>query len=423
LYLAGKAGSLAALHTGGRFMSHDYDQDIRGNLRVATTMYILALVIIASLVVGTHFIIDTLIQQQGQAARLISMSGRQRMLSEWIVKSALQIATAQDVAAREAAQAEMRKQIDLMSESHDSLVLDLDRSDAQTRAGAALRRVYFADPYHLDRQVRNYIALSKQFLNLAPAQATRSSPVLKAMEQATHGPIIDALNEVVIQYQGNNEITIHRLRRILAWLMAMMLATLVAEATFIFRPMFKRMATTQQALFLAATTDSLTGCMNRGYFIAVAERELARIKRYHAPLALLLLDIDHFKAINDTFGHAVGDEAIRLLADVASHGIRKTDSLARIGGEEFAVMLPETGVETALAVAEKLRSLVAATPLRLRDGRTHTMSVSIGVTAPWPGEETIFPALNRADSALYRAKHLGRNRVVCLDDTLQTQAA
>ncbi|WP_448206900.1 diguanylate cyclase [Azospirillum sp. sgz302134] len=160
-----------------------------------------------------------------------------------------------------------------------------------------------------------------------------------------------------------------------------------------------------------ATTDPLTALWNRRRFLELAEGELSRLRRYGRPVSVLMLDIDHFKAINDTYGHAAGDEALCRLAELCRNTLRETDHLGRLGGEEFAVVLPETGLAEAVDVAERLRQRLGEMDVRVGDG-TIRMTVSIGVAACLEEDGTIDRALGRADHALYEAKDGGRNRVV-----------
>jgi len=171
-----------------------------------------------------------------------------------------------------------------------------------------------------------------------------------------------------------------------------------------------------------ATTDSLSGAMNRRHFIRCAEIEFSRALRYAHPTALLMLDIDFFKAINDKHGHAVGDNAIRLLTVTCAGALRTTDSLARIGGEEFAILLPETDLQAALLVAERLRQTIA--DLRLPAGEklaAVAFTVSIGVAIFQTGDD-VDALLQRADVALYQAKTQGRNRVAIHQEIAEKQA-
>ncbi|BFR49731.1 sensor domain-containing diguanylate cyclase [Nitratidesulfovibrio sp. HK-II] len=165
----------------------------------------------------------------------------------------------------------------------------------------------------------------------------------------------------------------------------------------------------QERLRQMATTDGLTGLANRRRFLEALEHEVQRHRRYGTPLALVSIDVDRFKRVNDTWGHAVGDEVLRALAAICRAEVRDVDTVGRIGGEEFAVLLPDTAPEEAMAVAERLRYAVEAAPL-LTSGGPLTVTLSLGVAAspPCDGADGL---LREADRALYRAKAGGRNRV------------
>ncbi len=155
-----------------------------------------------------------------------------------------------------------------------------------------------------------------------------------------------------------------------------------------------------------ATTDRLTGAWNRAHLEETLVGEMGRAERYQQPLSLLIFDIDHFKAINDTHGHLVGDEVlIELIRRIRAH-LRAVDVLARWGGEEFVLLLPHCGAAEALQVAEKLRALVAESPFPVAGWVT----ASFGL-AQWQPKESLDTWLKRADDALYAAKAAGRNRV------------
>jgi diguanylate cyclase (GGDEF)-like protein len=161
-----------------------------------------------------------------------------------------------------------------------------------------------------------------------------------------------------------------------------------------------------------ATTDGMTGIYNRRHFLTLADREWSRARRYGRPISFLMIDIDFFKSINDNFGHQVGDEMIVHLANLARDCKRDCDVLARIGGEEFALLLPETDLQQAQVVAERLRCDVAATSL-VAASRSIPATVSIGVATAAAAMANISDLMKAADQALYDAKRTGRNRVVC----------
>lgn len=163
-----------------------------------------------------------------------------------------------------------------------------------------------------------------------------------------------------------------------------------------------------------ANTDGLTGLPNRRFFMTQLASELARRQRYGHPLSLLMLDLDHFKQVNDRWGHGVGDEALRLFADSVQCCLRTQDVAGRLGGEEFAILLPETGENVARPVAERIRARMEQTLIAAADGNCH-VTVSIGVTQAMDSDD-LESLLRRADEALYAAKERGRNRVVSSAD-------
>ncbi|MFH1913012.1 MAG: PAS domain S-box protein [Pseudomonadota bacterium] len=159
-----------------------------------------------------------------------------------------------------------------------------------------------------------------------------------------------------------------------------------------------------------ATTDALTGAGNRHEFFRLAELELRRARRYGNALSVIMLDIDYFKSVNDTHGHQAGDEVLKALSALVRAALRDTDIFGRLGGEEFAIVLPETDLAGGGLVAQRLRSELAGLTVRLRDIAVN-FTVSIGVTELRDKDRLIEDAINRADEALYRAKRMGRNRV------------
>jgi diguanylate cyclase (GGDEF)-like protein/PAS domain S-box-containing protein len=160
-----------------------------------------------------------------------------------------------------------------------------------------------------------------------------------------------------------------------------------------------------------AATDFLTGLANRRHFLDRLEQEQSRIHRLDGHCAsVLMLDSDHFKRVNDTFGHATGDHVLQHLAELIQHGLRNMDTVGRVGGEEFAVILPGADLTAAELFAERLRKKVAETPMTQEDIAI-PLTVSIGVAGMKTSDAKADDALVRADRALFRAKECGRNRV------------
>lgn len=159
-----------------------------------------------------------------------------------------------------------------------------------------------------------------------------------------------------------------------------------------------------------ATTDSLTGAHNRRHFMERAKAEIARSERYGSPLSMLSIDIDHFKNVNDTYGHLVGDEVLKALVKTCKDTLRITDIFARMGGEEFSAVLPETSIKAAVKSAERLRETISKNSVKV-DKHVISYTVSIGVSQITGPKDTLEELMRRTDGALYRAKDLGRNRV------------
>ncbi len=165
-----------------------------------------------------------------------------------------------------------------------------------------------------------------------------------------------------------------------------------------------------------ARIDPLTGLHNYRHFTHSLEVELERSYRTNRPTGLIMLDLDHFKAINDRHGHEVGNSVLRHAAKLIGRGVRRLDIICRYGGEEFAVILPSTGLGESLAVARRLRSLIETHPLRQGEAEI-TVTASLGVDVSRPGLDLEIAALvERADRLLYEAKVAGRNRVCHADD-------
>jgi diguanylate cyclase (GGDEF)-like protein len=165
-----------------------------------------------------------------------------------------------------------------------------------------------------------------------------------------------------------------------------------------------------EELYQLAIVDGLTRVFNRRYLMDFLSRELSRCRRHARPLSLLLFDIDHFKQINDSFGHSGGDVVLRTIVDVARQGVRREGCLARYGGDEFAIVMPETELPGARVVAERTRGLVELHPFEM-GGRAIAVTISVGVAVLTPATADAEAMLAAADAQLYATKQTGRNAV------------
>ena len=204
-------------------------------------------------------------------------------------------------------------------------------------------------------------------------------------------------------------------------LMWFIVASVSALLLTLFHLLLKDLRAREAALSAMTRTDALTGLFNRRHFMEQLTREHGRSARYGRPLSCIMIDLDHFKRINDEHGHAVGDIVLRETSKRLGLALRATDMIARLGGEEFGALLPDTDIEGAQHVAERCRELVGATPVAMEGRAPVTVTASFGVavldTAQMPGPEDL---LRAADTALYSSKGRGRNRVSISDAGLDS---
>jgi diguanylate cyclase (GGDEF)-like protein len=162
-----------------------------------------------------------------------------------------------------------------------------------------------------------------------------------------------------------------------------------------------------------ATTDELTGLSNRRHFLESGTREVERSRRSGAPLALLMLDLDNFKDVNDRYGHPTGDTVLRLFSETCAKTLRCTDIIGRLGGEEFGILLPDTDAEGAKTLAERVRQDIERTAFPSAGGR-FSITVSIGIATMTDPEDSLNDLMHRSDHALYESKRAGRNRATVM---------
>ena len=173
--------------------------------------------------------------------------------------------------------------------------------------------------------------------------------------------------------------------------------------------------TLQKELEVQATTDSLTGLFNRRFFFKLAGQFLSESTRHNKPLSLIMLDIDLFKQINDKYGHPIGDVVLQFIASQAKSLLRKEDVLARIGGEEFAILLPNTNINSAQLIAEKIRKFIDSQSITGDWVGEIKPKLSIGVSSFAKGDSEFYQIYVRSDEALYQAKNTGKNKVCIIE--------
>jgi diguanylate cyclase (GGDEF)-like protein len=203
----------------------------------------------------------------------------------------------------------------------------------------------------------------------------------------------------------------------LTWAASFILPLILsAPICFYFANTLRRLAIAHQKLEVVAAQDSLTTCLNRGAFLTLVDAYLDDVHSEPPNGAVLLVDADHFKAINDRWGHGVGDDALRLIVSAMRSVVRPIDLIGRIGGEEFAIFLPKLDRPAAEEIAERVRHAVATAPFQ-PDGQVRPLSVSVGAVV-FRGRLSVDALLARADALLYAAKQAGRDRVEFARETL-----
>ena len=374
--------------------------------RSTTMIYLVALCLIAGVSITSHVLTNRIVAKQESTALLVNTAGRQRMLLQRITRIAEEIAdgSLDTTAGREA----LRMQADRMDLAQRQLVYGDITHGIPAVPSPRLQAIYFAPPLRLQDQVNTFLAHARAFA--AKPTVTLADPDLRAMVHASGGPLLNGLDTPVSEYQAESEHDVRHLRHVMGTLTGIMLIVLVLEALLIYRPLFNRLTSVISMLAKSSAQDFLTGAMNRRAFLAVVEAELARASRIQQPICLLLADIDHLKQINDTYGHATGDLVIKHFAAIAEANLRTGDSLGRLGGEEFAILMPGTSLAGAQGAAERMRDrfggiTAAVTPHAQRVLAT----VSVGVTCTGGG--TVSQLLGEADALLRRAKQNGRNCV------------
>ena len=382
-----------------------------------TLTYLLALGLIAVLSIAAHLTLDRVIEDTKHTAAIINVSGAQRMLSQRMVVLATEYVSTNDKFKRMAARADLEAAAIFMERSHIILTEGSEVRGLPATMSDEMRSMYFDDPVNLDREIHAYLDHARALIDAPEAALRLDNPDYRYLWEMANSKLLRLLDGAVKTYENEGEERVRFLTRMQSGVLGATLLTLLGVGVFIFRPLVRRVRRHADTLYELANTDPLTGCNNRRNFMEIGGREFTKARRYRRPLSVIILDIDRFKRINDTYGHGVGDEAIKAFAATCLVTIRQADCLGRLGGEEFAVIVPETGLEGAEIAAEKLRQAIADIQVPV-GAETVRFTTSAGVAMLRPEDKTVHDIINRADAAMYRAKDGGRNRVAV--DTQET---
>lgn len=367
-------------------------------------VYVAGLVLVALAVTVSYFVVYHQIDIGRNADQVVRVGYQQTVLAERINHLSFRHILASDDDVHIAlANAAVK-----MKENHE----DLLKSSDKVEFARAADDIYFDPDYELDLKLRTFLGAAEELSQRDPSQLDLEHPLARFLDSTQTEELQTLLQHALERYRAAADSALNSTRNTLWGLYAFIMIVLMLESLLVFRLVFQTLMRKAETFRDLAQTDPLTGCYNRRSFMLAAEQAQKQVNSGNAEYAILMLDIDHFKRVNDSYGHPVGDEVIRSLAQTCIIHLRSTDMLGRLGGEEFAVLLPGTSVANAETVAENLRRRIAASTVSCDcSAEPLHFTVSIGLTAMMAGDDSAMDALERADVALYEAKASGRNRV------------
>ncbi len=373
-------------------------------------------------------LLDRLVTIQDSYATTINVSGRQRMLLQRTARLARQLTTTKDAKERGDARRELRQFTGLMRSSHLALVRGSGRMNLTAPRSAAVSQILFGAPVQLDRQVQSYLANLDYLLAMDVRAIEPNDPQLLDIHRQASGRLATSLDAVVKQYEREARAEVRQIELVQAGFLAMIVLLMIVDGVVVFRPMVRDAGTKTRNLLRAhadlrrmAFRDPLTELPNRRLFSRELTRSIETEGQAPAPFALLQLDLDNFKHINDTLGHAAGDFVLKETARRIRSCIRASDTVARLGGDEFAVLLKGIQCQDAVsAVADKML-LVLSKPF-VHANQTIHVSASIGITMCPTDDREPEQLWKNADIALHISKSEGRGTYCLFDSPMREEA-
>lgn len=363
------------------------------------TVYSVVFISLSLWMIYAYLTTTEIIKSQKKYAHIINVSGKQRMLSQKTTLIAKRYYETKDPLLK----SHLNELYHLMKNDHNEIISKYLTSNK-------IKNIYFDDPVNLDDNIQLYFSQIEQFMTKMDMQ------ILSTLE-ITSFKLLSKLNNVVYVFERESNDQINELMRRELIILVGGLLTLLFEAVVIVFPSI-RIANLKnselQKIILKRTveleklsqTDALTKIYNRRKLDEILIAKLARAERYNQLFSLVLIDIDHFKKVNDTYGHQVGDDVLKAISKLFFDSIRKTDMIGRWGGEEFLIVSLENNYENVLVFAEKLRAIIESHDFPVVGRITCSFGVSYYIKS-----DTLHNLINRADTALYQAKSAGRNCV------------
>lgn len=388
-------------------MPNTDDTIAKNPVKSLTKGYVLALLIIAAMSVTIHVIMDRILVEQDLAATVVSRSSAE---TTQIFKIATLITEHHHTASKDVLY-DIEAENNTLKNIHDSLIQSAQEDSSKAGVSHMIKTIYFESPTPLSKEVETFIDNVDRYIEYANANGQSDAALYGVIKRQYSGSLTHNLSSSLVLYDNAFLVKVERLRAVQIAAIMVICITLLLEAFAIFMPLVHRVKRYAERLNEISMTDMLTGIGNRRYFVKRATQEIRRATRLDKELCICMVDIDHFKGVNDTHGHAAGDYVLREVTEIIKSAIRIEDDVARIGGEEFVVLLPASDIENALIVAERVRKRLEERPFVLPESNeTIKVTASFGLAQINLAEqENIEAAISRADEALYASKENGRN--------------
>lgn len=394
--------------------------------KLLTKAYILAFALIALVSLSGHYVTAGISKQQKVSSEVAYELNKQRTEMQQILSYAPHYDRLGDALDLRFIYQSLRE----VEESHYFILAYMDEQNILGKyKSEALRRIYYDPPYTAADHIKKYLKDANTFLNANEmADGEERKAAIDDMDYYYNNFIQPALELATDNYQTEILEKINSYQRLQHIGIALILLVLLAEAIFIFRPLIARIDNYNRMMKKYALEDGLTGLSNRRAFINRATIELNRAMRDNMPVAVALMDLDHFKSVNDTYGHDVGDLVLKHFSKLLKTSFRSGDVIGRIGGEEFAIVLPKTQQRYAKQILQKLARRVENTPCPYQDDDGNPQELEYTVSVGFIGVETLANSdidlyLKHADEALYHTKEHGRNGVTCYNELMDPESA
>ncbi len=385
--------------------------------KLVTKAYLIALSIIAVLTIGSHVITTNITNAQQRTSEVNYNIGRQRALIQQVAKYTKRYNENKQQLEKDL----LIQSIEQIGTSHEFMIKSVKPSGKKGAINSStLQSFYYEEPYETDKKLKELLQAARDVAD-PPIDMSEQEVLdkLELIEDTASTQLVNNYDIALEYYQEEATKEISGYYKLQTYTVIFILLTLLIEALFIFQPLVRKLANYNRKLLKMALEDPLTGLNNRRAFINRASSGLQESVSSSATVAVVLTDLDKFKLINDTYGHSAGDEVLKHFSRIMERSLRTYDVTGRIGGEEFAILLPNTTSEEAYKVINRLRKNIESTPCDYDedDTRKNTLSytASFGIVVSEDKNSNIENLLSQADRNLYKAKEDGRNLVVIND--------